>query len=142
MHQIVTNELTFIRQNTIYIYTHTHTTNVSPILFISTKTINRYSQHEGRHDEHTYCLLDLKFQNETYMIHIFICIFLDIKIFWCQTWIKIFLLVFTQFVVCIEISTMLPQCIKKKHYSSCKSLIFFFFFLEGCKTLVKSIYYL
>ena len=98
----------------IYIYTHTHTTNVSPILFISTKTINRYSQHEGRHDEHTYCLLDLKFQNETYMIHIFICIFLDIKIFWCQTWIKIFLFVFTQFVVCIEISTMLPQCIKKK----------------------------
>ena len=24
LHQIVTNELTFIRQNTIYIYTHTH----------------------------------------------------------------------------------------------------------------------
>ena len=56
-----------------------HTTNFPLILFISTKTINRYSQHEGGHDKHTYRLLDIKFQNETYMIHIFICIFLNIK---------------------------------------------------------------
>ena len=44
------------------------------------KTINRYSQHEGRHDKHTYRLLDIKFQNEIYIIHIYICIFSDIKI--------------------------------------------------------------
>ena len=56
-----------------------NTTNFALILFISTKTINKYSQHEGRHDKHTYRLLDVKFQNETYMIHIFICIFLNIK---------------------------------------------------------------
>ena len=58
-----------------------HTTNVSPILFISNKKINRYSQHDGRHDKHTYRLLDIKFQNETYMIHIFLGIFSDIEIF-------------------------------------------------------------
>ena len=38
-----------------------HTTYVSTMLFISIKTIDRHSQHEERHDKHTYHLLDIKF---------------------------------------------------------------------------------